>query len=80
MKKINLDKKIKDIMANIFKTSRKNISNKSSKDTIKKWDSLNHIKLIMALESKFQISIDPDEALRLLSFKDIVKFINKNKN
>ena len=31
----------------------------------------------MALESKFKISINPDEALILLSYKDLVNFINK---
>ena len=33
----------------------------------------------MAIESKFKISIDPDKALELLSFKDILNFIKKNK-
>ena len=40
MKKIDLDKKIKDVMENVFQTSAKNIYYKSSKDTLKKWDSL----------------------------------------
>ena len=75
---------IKNKLDHIFYVVLKIAKSKNKKNlnfkNVKKWDSLNHIKLIMALESKFQISIDPDEALRLLSFKDIVKFINKNKN
>ena len=30
------------------------INNKTSYKNIKKWDSLNHVKLIMAIESKFR--------------------------
>lgn len=76
----NIDEELKKIFITLFKLKKNNIKINTNFKNTKKWDSLNHIKLIMALESKFQISIDPDEALRLLSFKDIVKFIKKNKN
>ena len=76
----NINEEVKKIFITLFKLKKNNIKINTNFKNTKKWDSLNHIKLIMALESKFQISIDPDEALRLLSFKDIVKFINKNKN
>lgn len=76
----NIDEELKKIFITLFKLKKNNIKINTNFKNTKKWDSLNHIKLIMALESKFQISIDPDEALRLLSFKDIVKFIKKKKN
>ena len=70
---------LKKIFKNIFKIEKKKINKKSNFKNIKKWDSLNHVKIIMAIESKFKISIDPDKALELLSFKDILNFIKKNK-
>ena len=76
----NIDEELKKIFITLFKLKKNNIKINTNFKNTKKWDSLNHIKLIMALESKFQTSIDPDEALRLLSFKDIVKFIKKNKS
>lgn len=75
MNKIDLE--LKKIFKNIFKIEINKINNKTSYKNIKKWDSLNHVKLIMAIESKFRISIDPDEALKLLNFKDILNFLNK---
>tara|TARA_X000000368_G_C23021234_1_gene708100 strand:+ start:583 stop:825 length:243 start_codon:yes stop_codon:yes gene_type:complete len=77
MKKINLDKKIKDIMANIFKTSRKNISNKSSKDTIKNWDSLKHLQLVIALEEEFGIKFTDKQTTEMLNFELIKKIIQE---
>jgi acyl carrier protein len=72
-----IDVELKKIFKNIFKIEMNKINNKTSYKNIKKWDSLNHVKLIMAIESKFRISIDPDEALKLLNFKDILNFLYK---
>ena len=78
MKKKEIDEEIKKIFISLFKLKKKNIKfNKNFKNT-KNWDSLSHIRLIMTLESKFKISINPDTALILLNYKDIVNFINKN--
>lgn len=78
MNKKEIDAEIKKIFISLFKLKKKNnISHLSFKNT-KNWDSLNHVKLIMALESRFKISINPDEALILLSYNDIANFINKN--
>jgi acyl carrier protein len=77
MNQKNINEDVKKIFTTLFKLKKGNIKSNTNFKNTKKWDSLNHIKLIMAIESKFKISIDPDEALRLLSFKEIVKFIKK---
>lgn len=77
MKKIDLDKKIKDVMANVFQTSAKNISNKSSKDTLKKWDSLKHLQLVMALEEELGIKFTDKQTTEMLNFELIKKIIQE---
>ena len=77
MNQKKIDEEVKKIFITLFKLKKNNIKLNTNFKNTKKWDSLNHIKLIMAIESKFKISIDPDVALKLLSFKDIVKFIKK---
>ena len=72
-----IEENVKRIFTNIFKLSKTKINNKSNYKNIKKWDSLNHVKLIMALESKFKISIDPDAAITLLSYSDIMNYLKK---
>ena len=48
---------------------------KTNFKNLRKWDSLNHVKLIMAIESKFKISIDPDQSIDMLSYKSILNYL-----
>ena len=79
MKIINLEKDIKQVFQVVFKISQNRINKKMTCDNIKNWDSLNHIKLIMALESKFKISIKPKISINLLSYLSILKYLKKIK-
>ena len=76
-KKKDINDNLKEIFNIIFKTPIKKINRNSNNKNIKKWDSLNHVKLIMTLESKFKISIKPEEAIKLMGFKNIEKFLIK---
>jgi len=42
---------------------------------VEKWDSLNHVSLILAIESKFNIKIKPEDSIELTSYKKILNFI-----
>jgi|TARA_A100001011_G_C14291833_1_gene836544 acyl carrier protein len=64
---------IKKIFSKVLKI-KKNIENTNYKNC-KNWDSLNHVKLIIAIQSKTKKKIDPDQALKLDSFKAIVKYL-----
>jgi acyl carrier protein len=76
-KKIKEDLKI--IFSSLFKLKINKVKVTTSIENTKAWDSLGHVKLIMALESRFKISINPDVAITLLSFKDIEIFLNEKK-
>ena len=39
---------------------------KGTKDNIEEWDSLSHIKLIIAIEMKFDIEVTPEEIPEIL--------------
>lgn len=39
------------------------LSEESSPDTIGNWDSLNHLNLVMAIESEFGVSLSADDVL-----------------
>ena len=64
---------IKKIFSKVLKIN-KNIENANYKNC-KNWDSLNHVKLIIAIQSKTKKNIDPDQAIKLNSFKAIVKYL-----
>lgn len=40
-------------------------------------DSIDAVQIIMDLEDKFDISIDEDDATKILTVKDIVDYVNK---
>ena len=58
-------------MKNIEINKKLNIKN------IKKWDSVNHIELILILESLFKIKIDPEVSFTLNSYKEILNYLTK---
>jgi acyl carrier protein/GNAT superfamily N-acetyltransferase len=41
------------------------LTERSSPDTVASWDSLNHLNLVMALESEYEISLSPEDAPRM---------------
>jgi acyl carrier protein len=76
----SIENKLKEVFSNIFKISVKKINKKTNFKNLKKWDSLNHVKLIIAIESEFKLSINPDDSLNFLSFGIILKYLKKKKN
>ena len=74
----SIENKLKKVFSTTFRIDEKYIKSSSNFKNIKKWDSLNHVKLILAIESKFKISIKPDDSVELLSFKEIFNYLQKN--
>ena len=75
----NFNKRLKNIFFEIFEIEHQSISKNISVDDIEDWDSLNHLNLIISLESEFQIEIPPrDFQLLYSNFDSIVKYLEKN--
>jgi acyl carrier protein len=51
------------------------VSEDDSMQTIKSWDSLRHLNLVMAIEERFGITFDPDEIPELTSVRKISESI-----
>lgn len=50
-------------IAEVLDVAPDSLSEESSPDTIPSWDSLNHLNLVMALESEFAVSLSAEDAL-----------------
>ena len=72
MKK-NKEKIIINIAKKVFELKKINVD--SSVNTIKSWDSVNHLKLISEIEKKFKIEIAFDQSLAIFKLKDILKIV-----
>ncbi len=64
-------------VSEIFGVSMSRINENSSMDTIKEWDSLNHMNLMMALEEEFSIQFDNDEVMKLTSIPAILSSLKR---
>ena len=74
-----MEEKLRKIMSNIFNVKQDVIIDESSMENIDKWDSLGHLKLIMAIEEKFGISIDSVDMIALTSFEKIILYLKEKK-
>jgi acyl carrier protein len=64
---------LKKIFVKIFKVNIKLVNKDFSINKINKWDSLNHLRLILEIENFFDISFDEKVVARLLSY-NLIKF------
>jgi acyl carrier protein len=55
----------------------RSISDKDSVETIRSWDSVRHLSLIMALEERFGVAFEADEIPELISVAAIRDALNR---
>ncbi len=72
-----MEDKINEVISNIFGTPLNEINGQSSPDTIENWDSINHMKLITALEEEFDVEFTDEEILEMQNVK-LIKYILSN--
>ena len=70
-----MEQKVLNIIKSTFEMEE--IQNDVSQDNCVKWDSLNHLNLILELESEFDVSFDPEEIAEIKSANDIVNALKK---
>ena len=71
-----MEDKIKRIMSNIFNIDVESINGDSSPDSIESWDSFNQMNLIVSLEEEFDIELDDNEILEMVSYPLLKLIIN----
>ena len=67
MAELNEDK-LKNVLADVFKIEAKTIGEDTSVDNVEKWDSLNHLNLVLALEEAFDISFTEEQTIEILNY------------
>ena len=64
---------IKEIIKQVLQIEQ--VKDNISRENCEKWDSLNHLNLIVALEIKYDESFEPDEIVEMRSLEDIVQML-----
>jgi acyl carrier protein len=68
--------RVQGIMADLFSIPVAQIMLETSSDTIKSWDSLQHLNLMLALEQEFGVQFTPEEIESLTSVQSIIRLLN----
>jgi acyl carrier protein len=63
---------VKKVMASVLEVEVGEITDEASMDTIKSWDSLRQMSLVLALEESFGVSVPDEDAANATSYKLIV--------
>ncbi len=73
-------KEVKEILVKVLEIDIDTILDNATQKDIAKWDSLQHLNLIVEIEDKYDISIDPEDISEMLSIDKIIEIIKKYKN
>ena len=68
--------RVQGIMADLFSIPVAQVMLETSSDTIKSWDSLQHLNLMLALEQEFGVQFAPEEIETLTSVQSIIQLLN----
>lgn len=55
-------------MATLLRVPVESIGEDTSMDTVKGWDSLRHMNLVLAIEEEFKVSIPDEDAANITSY------------
>ncbi len=69
---VEIEEKVKKVIGNVFGIDPKLISEKTSPDTLEKWDSLGHMNLVFALEEEFCIQFSDVQIVEMMNYPLII--------
>lgn len=72
-----IEEKIKTVIANVFNIPINDISDETSPDTLKNWNSLGHMNLVIALEEAFNINFQSEQIVEMNSYPLLVCIIKE---
>lgn len=72
-----MEEKLKKIMSVLFEIAESEISGQTKREDIERWDSLNHLNLVVEIESEFDITLSPEEIGDMNSLESILEILKK---
>jgi acyl carrier protein len=72
-----IKKRTIECMVRVFDVPAESINETTSQKNLDKWDSLNHLNLMIELEEEFDISFEPEEIAQMITFLEIVAMIER---
>lgn len=74
----DLELRVQEVIAGVFNLSAGDVGPGTSVDTVEKWDSLQQLTLVVALEEEFDIHFTDEETVTLVNFPLIVEIVREH--
>lgn len=78
MDKLNVQSVLQDVFQDVFDDPSIVISRGTTASDVQGWDSFNHVRLIVAVEEKFKVSLSTAEVADLRNVGDLVDLIGSH--
>ena len=72
--------RIKKVLSEVLDLELSEVNDEFSQKTCGKWDSLNHLNIVIAFEEEFDMSFEPEEISIMTNFKKIKEIIKRKRN
>ena len=72
--------KLGNVILSIFHKEKKKLNLNTKINSLKNYDSLNHLNLIFSIQKKFNIKFSLNEIEKMKTIKDLLKYIEKNES
>ena len=67
----------RSVASDIFGIPADRISAESSPETIENWDSMQHLNLVLAIEEKFGVQLDPEDIEQMKNIGAVAALVEK---
>ena len=70
-----MEKKVLEILKETFELD--SVDKTCSQTTCEAWDSMGQLNLVVELEDAFNISLEPEDIIKMKSYNDIIEIIKR---
>lgn len=74
----NIEERVRGVIAEVFGLDPEEVGPTTSTETVEAWDSLQHLTVVLALEEEFDIQLDDEETIAVVSFPVIVEVVHEH--
>jgi acyl carrier protein len=68
---------VRNVASDIFGIPADRITAESSPETIENWDSIQHLNLVLAIEEKFGVQLDPEDIEKMKNIRAVAALVEK---
>ena len=69
--------RVQSVASDIFGIPVDRITAESSQETIENWDSMQHLNLVLAIEEKFGVQLDPEDIEQMKNIGAVAALVEK---